>query len=413
MSAMHPAALLRARYGLDASLLGGGAVDTALRQLAARTGSTVEAYTARLGRSPEALQALAEALSVQETWFGRTEQAFALLTEAPAWRRAFWPGVPRLRVLCLACATGEEAWSVAMALLDAGLGPHEFLVEAVDLSAAALARARSAHYGARAFRGALARQWQQRHCTAEGGSGYTVKAALRACVRFGQVNLLDTRWSEGLSPAHIVFCRNVLIYFDRRARERTLALLAGPLLARDGVLFTGHAEAALMAGRFAGFGPPGAFAFKRRPAPLPRPAAAPGRVQPAPAARPKPPAAPACPPARRAASQADAAGQLDSARSLADAGRYSEALARLERMLEDTRTDADAWLLKALVESALGKADAAHASLRRTLYLEPRNTLALLTLARLEGRAGHTERARLLRERAARAGARAGAGEAP
>lgn len=404
MSAPAVEALLRARFGLETSLLGSATVDAILHRMAAEAGLAASAYAATLGESPVALQAFVEAVAVHETWFLRDGGPFEfLVSEAHGWRRTRWAEAPRLRVLCLACATGEEAWSLAMALREAGLGAHDFVIEAFDLSETALDKARTGVYAARAFRSPLAESWRDRWCEPVAG-GFRVREELRHSVRFERANLMDPRWVEGLAPAHLICCRNVLIYFGQEARSRMLDRLAA-LLVDDGVLFTGHAEAVLMSGNFRCVGPLNAFAFSHRAVESPR--------KPAPAADPKTRDAPRNPayPAAQTPMRSSTAPPLDElaqASELADTGHYREALLRVERVLMRDRANTRAWLLKGMAETALGEAREASVSLGKVLYLDPVNEVALLAMARLETLAGHTDRARLLRERAARAGAEAG-----
>lgn len=400
MSAQTLEALLRARFGLEASLLGTATVTGMCERMAAADGMSVADYVDALGRSGPALQTFVEAVAVHETWFLRDGGPFEFLfAEAARWRAQRWATVPRLRVLCLACATGEEAWSLAMAMLEAGLGMNDFIIEAFDLSETALEKARQGVYGPRAFRSPRAEAWRDRWCEPVAG-GYRIRGALRQSVRFEQANLMDPRWTDGLAPAHIVFCRNVLIYFGVDARSRMLERLAD-LLVPDGMLFTGHAEAVLMSGNFSSVGPLNAFAFGRRPMVAPQAITSSPRAAPASVPRKNPQPAAAARPASR---QGPAVDDLSEAGRLADTGHYREALLRLERVLVRERTNARAWLLKGLAETALGEPHEAGVSLGKALYLEPGNEVALLAMAGLETLAGRTERARLLRERAARAG---------
>ena len=392
--------LLRARFGFDAERLGRPLIQAAVTRLAREAGLTEDDYGKQLRDSPEALQALADAVVVHETWMLRDGGPFALIAnEAAGWRRTRFNAVHPLRVLCVACATGEEAWSVAMALAEAGYSPEDFVIEGVDLSARALATAQAATYSARAFRTPEAEQWRARWCEPV-AAGWRVIPALRQSVRFEQANLFDVAWQTRVARAHLVFCRNVLIYFDSAARDSALRFLRASM-DDAALLFTGHAEAALFAAEFATFGPLGAFAFTRE-APAARVASA-SRASPPPAitlnrsphAQPTPvPAAPLKRP--------PAIDDLALAARLADQGRYAEALVCVERALDRDRTNPKGWLLKALSEQALGNDAAAGNSFSRTLYLEPRNEVALLALARLETLAGRPDHARRLRERAAR-----------
>ena len=394
-----PEDLLRTRFGLDAGLLGHAALESEIQRQSGLAGMTRADYAARLAHSPQDLQALVEAVVVHETWMLRDGGPFMLIAESAAeWRRERFGNAPRLRVLCLACATGEEVWSVAMALAEAGLSPEEFSVEGIDVSGNTLVTARVGVYPARAFRTPEAERWRDRWCEPVPG-GYTVRDSLRHRVHFTQANLLDAQWQAAMQPAHLVFCRNVLIYFEAGARARMLAFLRR-LMGEQGLLFTGHAEAVLCAAEFKTFGPMGAFAFSgERGRPQTQPAA-PLRVAPSPPPRvqvKRPPAASA-----RPQTHTPPIDELALATRLADQGRYAEALSCVTRVLEADRTNPQGWLLKGLSEQALGDAGAACNSFSRTVYLDPRNEVALLALARLETLAGHPERAQRLRDRAAR-----------
>lgn len=401
-SPSSPEELLRTRYGLDAGLLGHAALEAEILRQSTAAGLSRAAYSARLAHSPQDLQALVEAVVVHETWMLRDGGPFMLIAEAAAeWRRERFGNPSRLRVLCLACATGEEAWSVAMALSEAGLSPEDFVVEGVDVSRNALVTARAAVYPARAFRSPEAERWRDRWCEPVAG-GYAVRDSLRASVHFTQANLLDPQWQTEAQPAHLVFCRNVLIYFEAGARARMLAFLRR-IAGEQGLIFTGHAEAVLCAAEFRTFGPMGAFAFSGERRALPTPAAGTVRATP-----PLPPRAPLPRPAASSARPQPGTPPIDElalATRLADQGRYAEALACVNRVLEADRTNTRGWLLKGLAEQALGDAAAAGNSFSRTVYLDPRNEVALLALARLETLAGHPDRAQRLRERAARGAA--------
>lgn len=393
-------ALLRARFGFDAERLGRPLIQAAVTRLAREAGLSEEDYGLRLRDAPEWLQALADAVVVHETWMLRDGGPFALIaSEAAQWRRTRFHAAHPLRVLCVACATGEEAWSVAMALAEAGLSPDDFVVEGVDLSARALATAQAATYSARAFRTPEAEQWRARWCEPV-AAGWRMIPALRQSVRFEQANLFDVAWQTRVARAHLVFCRNVLIYFDGAARDRALRFLRS-VMDDSALLFTGHAEAAFFAAEFTTFGPLGAFAFSRE-APVARAVSSP-RANPPPAATiDSPRHAPRTPVPAAPLKRPPAMDDLALASRLADQGRYAEALVCVERALDHDRTNPKGWLLKALSEQALGNDAAAGNSFSRTLYLEPQNEVALLALARLETLAGRPDHARRLRERAAR-----------
>src|SRR3954463_795415 len=104
------------------------------------------------------------------------------------WLRTNPEGV--LRVLSLPCSTGEEPYSIAMALLDAGFPAERFHVDALDISLRALAFARRGVFGRNSFRGGDG-EYRDRHFTAA-GAGWQLGEAERRPVEFRQGNVLDT-----------------------------------------------------------------------------------------------------------------------------------------------------------------------------------------------------------------------------
>src|SRR6185369_5176323 len=109
------------------------------------------------------------------------------------WLRTHPDGV--LRVLSLPCSTGEEPYSVAMALLDAGFPAERFRVDALDISLRALAFARRGVFGRNSFRGGDL-EFRERHFTAA-GAGWQLGEVARQPVEFRQGNVLDTHLQPG------------------------------------------------------------------------------------------------------------------------------------------------------------------------------------------------------------------------
>ena len=147
------AELLAGRIGLDPASLAPGAVARAVRTRASACGCPAEEdYAARLARDPREWDELVEEVVVPETWFFRDTGAFEALSRfvAAGGSPARPPGP--LQVLSMPCATGEEAWSVAMVLAARGYGPGTALVEGVDVSRRSLAAAERGVYGSSSFR---------------------------------------------------------------------------------------------------------------------------------------------------------------------------------------------------------------------------------------------------------------------
>jgi chemotaxis protein methyltransferase CheR len=192
---------------------------------------------------------LLDVISTNVTSFFREDSHFRLLTEiARGWsaeRRAC------LRLWSAACSTGEEPYSMAMTLLEAAEGRlMDFRILATDLSTRALAWARAGVYGAdktAAVRGDYRAKYFERD--ARHGSLLSVVPTLRRCVTFARLNLAEVPFPMS-GPFDVVFCRNVMIYFDAEVRRRLLTQIH-LLLRPGGYLFVGHSES--LSGLTAGF----------------------------------------------------------------------------------------------------------------------------------------------------------------
>ncbi|NLP63502.1 CheR family methyltransferase [Paraburkholderia sacchari] len=203
-----------------------------------------DAYWARLTTDTAERQALIDALVVPETWFFREREAFAALARGGVQRLAAEPGEP-VRVLSVPCSTGEEPYSAAMALMDAGLAHGQFGIDAIDISATSIAAATRGVYGRNAFRGdtPTLHGFRERYFH-PAPDGWQLADAVRRAVSFECANLFD--WLAAHPVRYdFIFCRNVLIYFDREAQDRAIGLLRARL-ADGGMIFVGPAETGLM-----------------------------------------------------------------------------------------------------------------------------------------------------------------------
>ncbi|MEO8602272.1 MAG: protein-glutamate O-methyltransferase CheR [bacterium] len=381
------AALLRQRLGLDASALGPRTLGHVVRRrVKARGLEGAAPYAALLPDDPAEWQALIEAVVVPETWFFRDREPFSLLGH---WATQARRPHSRLELLSLPCASGEEAWSMAIALAAAGLPVDAFHVEARDVSERALAVARGGVYAKRALRSAPIDPAWLPYLRALPDGGLEVDPGLRASVTFAVGNLIDMPGAVGERRFDCIFSRNLLIYCDAETRSAALAGFAA-VLRPDGLLILGHADP--MPPGTPGFvrtGPAAAFAWRRAAAPLravrKRPALA--------ASRRSAPDKPA-PPAQRPEEP------LLLARQLADRGRLPEAAALATAQLASAPVDAEALTLLGIVRAAQGRDAEAAEHLRRALAVEPSREEALLHLALVVERGGDQIGAARLRARA-------------
>ncbi|MCT4831676.1 protein-glutamate O-methyltransferase CheR, partial [Pseudomonas aeruginosa] len=254
--------LLKSRIGLDASSVGSAVIERAVRQrMSGLALHDEDEYWMRLNGSPGEVQALIEAVVVPETWFFRYPESFTTLARLAFERLPSLGGGRALRILSLPCSTGEEPYSIVMALLDAGLSEYLFEVDALDVSARVIERASLGVYGRNSFRGDEL-GFRDRHFS-EVADGYQLAEQVRRKVRFRCGNLLDPGLLAGEAPYDFVFCRNLLIYFDRPTQSEVVEVLKR-LLRPDGAMFIGPAEASLLSQHgMQPIGVPLSFVFRR------------------------------------------------------------------------------------------------------------------------------------------------------
>ncbi|MBP6634157.1 MAG: protein-glutamate O-methyltransferase CheR [Kofleriaceae bacterium] len=152
-------------------------------------------------------------------------------------------GARRLRLWSAACSTGQEPYSMAMVAADAASGqPVDVAVLATDISSKALAEARAGRYEERDVAPVplALRHAHLRRCGDARDRTYEV-GPVRGLVTFESLNLVAPPYPVR-GPFDVIFCRNVLIYFNRETRVRVLTALAR-LLDAEGILVVGHAEA--------------------------------------------------------------------------------------------------------------------------------------------------------------------------
>lgn len=405
--------LLQKTIGLDAASIGSATVARAVgERLSACNFKELAAYWEHLRNSEGELQALVEAVVVPETWFFRDREAFAAMVNLV--HREWLPRHPDgvLRVLSVPCSTGEEPYSIAMALADSGFPATRLRIDAVDISARSLARAKLATYGRNSFRGADL-GFRDRHFERRGDI-YHLGGPLRMRLQFRQGNLLDPNFLPGAELYDIIFCRNLMIYFDGPTQDRAIAVLRR-LLTPDGVLFVGPAETSVLASHdFVSAKMPLAFAFRKaneqskqfKPlavVPPPR-LLSKRRAVASPVVERKALTAPVriAPPSQSAPAAAAKLTDLDEAQRLADQGRLAEAAQCCEEHLRIHGPSVKPLYLLALVRDASGDLSEAAGLYRKVLYLEPVHHEALLHLAFVLQRQGDAVGAKVLNDRARR-----------
>jgi chemotaxis protein methyltransferase CheR len=190
---------------------------------------------------------LLDAITTNETWFFRNPKHFSFVKETlcPAWRAEAAAGrrPRRVAVWSAAASSGEEPFSLAMVLLDA-LPGWDLRILATDLSSRVLERARAATWPIEKSGDIPAGYLKRFMLRGTGAQGGKMRAGqeLRNAVTFERLNLNDDGWPLDAGELFdAVFCRNVLMYFEPRCRERVLRRILQRMPPR-GYLFLGDAE---------------------------------------------------------------------------------------------------------------------------------------------------------------------------
>ena len=390
--------MLARRTGFALDPRRGPSVETALRRAMSRAGiSDVSRFLSLLGTEQLPLDDLVAELVIGETYFMREPKQWELV------RETILPGILERRgrnhiVRCWSagCATGEEAYSLAIVIEEAGLSDRAKIV-ATDISRPALARAREASYttwSLRTVNEEFAGRWFRRQ-----DNLFVLDDEIRRRVRFTYLNLATDAFPSaeaGIDEQDLIICRNVLIYFDRattaRVAEKIFATLApggwlvcgssDPMLAsyapfevvvaREGVFYRRgepprpHAGVAIEP-------PPDAVASRPAPAPADPALADPAGVE-------APPAAPR--------SSGDGVAAVTRLRALA--ARDGSAAAEREAARQTARYPLDPELhyLRGMLLLDLGRTTDALAAIRRVLYLDRTLAVAHYALGAISERAG-------------------------
>lgn len=182
-----------------------------------------------------------DALSVQETYFCREMDQINSVVKVvvPKW---FEQNSDVLRIWIAAGATGEEAFTLAIALEEAGFGRHPIQIVASDASEAALEKARSGMFRERSFR-STSPEFRQRYFKA-GRDHWLLSPTIMSRVRFERVNVIMPSETAELASSPIIFCRNVFIYFSEEVIARTVRTFAERMPA-GGHLCVGASESLL------------------------------------------------------------------------------------------------------------------------------------------------------------------------
>jgi chemotaxis protein methyltransferase CheR len=187
------------------------------------------------------LEEVVDRVTTNETYFFRESyQLDAFRDEILPELYQHKPRGRRLSVWSAGCSSGEEAYTIAILIMETGLfNEWDVRVFGNDISRRCLHTARKAQYGRASFR-ATDERLRRRYFREVDGK-QQVRDEVRALCSFGQINLIDDSMMRLVGDVDVVFCRNVLIYFDAISRRKVIATLHKKLV-RGGYLLLGHSE---------------------------------------------------------------------------------------------------------------------------------------------------------------------------
>ncbi|WML31570.1 protein-glutamate O-methyltransferase CheR [Neobacillus sp. OS1-32] len=205
-------------------------------------GLTYDNYCLYIHRNPTEWDVVVEILTINETYFYREENQLVecCTTILPELKKII-RNRP-LRIWSAACSTGEEPYTLAMLIYETGLFPPGTIeIIGTDINKKVIQKAEQGWYPLTSFAfRRIPENLLKKYFDIENG-GYQVKSFIKKMVRFQELNLLNDNKMGQLGEVDIIFCRNVLIYFDQETIKKVIRGLHRNL-AKGGYLFLGHAE---------------------------------------------------------------------------------------------------------------------------------------------------------------------------
>ncbi len=404
--------LLRQRVGLDVSTIGAGSMDRVLaRRIKETACKNIDEYFSLASRNKDEFQELTMELTIPETWFFRDRDSFVHLR---TFVETIWqPGRhdQPLRILSVPCATGEEPYSIAMTLLEAGLSRGDFHIDGVDINSECLALARNGIFRPKSFRGtdlAFRSTYFSRNIE---DKTFTLSPDILDTVTFSQANILSVSFPFERAAYDVIFCRNLLIYMDGESRVRVWEAITR-LLAEGGIVFIGPAETAEFPG-YAKIFPGYSFAFQRTGNDIEKKSsvvmqALEIKSQPARSIQNDNEKSFAAAFTPQVETETNTLPQensteepvtLDYVRGLADMGKHDLAIESCQKFLSQNGPTAEAYFVLGMILQEIGEPSQAEASYHKALYLDSSHEQALINLVLLAEISGDTELAENLKSR--------------
>ena len=401
--------IVREKTGLDFEILGRKNVENAISTHMRKMGfDNPKEHLDLISGSEEHFAEMIQPLLIPETWFFRYNESFTFLV---AHAEKFMAEHKRaIRILSIPCSTGEEPYSIAMALLASEIPEKLIAIDAVDLSRPSLKKAARAVYGMNSFRGGIPEPMNRYFLI--NNQNYEVVQQVKDIVRFQNFSIFDHGFPLHRDPYDLIFCRNMLIYFSTEAQTEAVKILSR-LLSKTGILFIGHAESGVLARKeFESVNFPSSFAFRKNDT---APGDKPVKTHKTPVMENKGRHAPSPAPVKSENTSKktetrtnsvslktpnDKGMMLERAAAFADNGRLQEAEALCIECISSDKLNPSAYYILGVVCLSQGRMQEAEKALTKAVYLNPHYYDALIQLALLKERTGKNEEASRIRLRA-------------
>ncbi len=192
-------------------------------------------------RSTAEFDAIYDLVTTNETYFFREPAQLTAFIEEVVPDLLSKKVIKKIRIWSAGCSSGEEPYSLAMLLQESGYFEHAtFEIFASDINQQVLAKARKGHYRESAFR-ATTPELRDKYFTSEPDGSWKIGDAIRNRVQFGRLNLYDEARVSLLGHLDVIFCRNVIIYFDDSSKRVVVTNFYNRLV-DGGYLLLGHSE---------------------------------------------------------------------------------------------------------------------------------------------------------------------------
>lgn len=378
-------------------------------------------------QDPQLFNHLIESIVIPETSFFRHAASFTFLKqyclEQSVKKSTF-------RILSVPCSTGEEPYSIAITLLEAGIPSSKITIDAFDISEVAIAKAMEGKYKKYAFRSSssVMEQYQLKKYFDQRDEFYLIRPEIKSLVNFKQGNLMGSDFLAFYPEYDIIFCRNVLIYFSDLARRQVVQKLY-QLLSDQGLLFIGYAEMIFISAEyFKSLHFPQAFAYRKEKKQIISKATTktsiktnlPTKQTPSEQQRNlnqkkltsslenikgkipenlSPPGSLSTKPQYLNQDQGKTVNKLSSIRQLANQGALSAALEACQNYIKEYPTDAGGYLLIGEIYQAKNLDLDAYGAFKKALYLNPECTDSLTHLIFLSEQQSNFKQAHRYRQR--------------